>query len=73
MKIASAVPTLCLEQRDTLYASHGGVYRTVDGPQGVVVLGRGEGYAVKNNTRLDHLEVAIPKLREAALEKAKKH
>lgn len=42
-----------------LYASHGGLFRTVDSPAGAVVMGRGEGYAIQNNTRLDELSTAI--------------
>jgi len=42
-----------------LYASHGGLYRTVDGPEGTVVLGRGPGYAIDNNLRLTDLESAV--------------
>ena len=41
-----------------LFASHGGFYRTVNGPQGLVVMGRGDGYAIRNNTRLDSLQTA---------------
>ena len=41
-----------------LYANHGGVYRTVDGPQGRVVLGRGQGYAVSRNLKLADLKVS---------------
>jgi hypothetical protein len=42
-----------------LYASHGGLYRTVDSPAGAVVMGRGEGYAIQGNTRLSELSTAI--------------
>jgi len=45
-----------------LYASHGGLYRTVEGPAGTVVLGRGEGYAIDNNTSLADLTKAVTKL-----------
>jgi hypothetical protein len=34
---------------NALYASHGGLYRTVAGPTGTVVLGRGDGYAIGAN------------------------
>jgi hypothetical protein len=44
---------------NALYASHGGLYRTVDGPKGTVVLGRGEGYAVDKNLALGELETAV--------------
>jgi len=45
-----------------LYASHGGLYRTVEGPKGTVVLGRGEGYAINANTSLKDLGTAVTKL-----------
>ena len=45
---------------NALYASHGGLYRTLEGPKGVpMVLGRGDGYAVDKNLRLDELETAV--------------
>jgi len=42
-----------------LYASHGGLYRTAEGPSGTFVLGRGDGYAVDHNVRLEELEEAV--------------
>lgn len=42
-----------------LYAMHGGLFRTVSGPQGPVVLGRGQGYAVRENLLLDDLDEAV--------------
>jgi hypothetical protein len=42
-----------------LYAAHGGLYRAVEAPSGALVLGRGRGYAVASNVRLDDLEAAI--------------
>jgi len=42
-----------------LYTMHGGLYRTVTGPAGPVVLGRGEGYPVRHNLRLDDLDQAV--------------
>lgn len=42
-----------------LYAMHGGLYRTVEGPQGLVVLGRGEGYALDTNRKLADLDSAV--------------
>jgi len=48
-----------------LYASHGGLYRTVEAPGqngGTVVLGRGEGYAVDANITLESLTKAIETL-----------
>ena len=44
---------------NALYAAHGGVYRTVEGRNGTVVLGRGEGYAVANNIKLADLDKQI--------------
>jgi hypothetical protein len=44
---------------NALYASHGGLYRTVDGPTGTVVLGRGEGYAIESNKSVEALATAI--------------
>ena len=48
-----------------LYAGHGGLFRTVDSPKGTVIMGRGEGYAIENNTRLDELVTAIETVKEA--------
>jgi hypothetical protein len=45
-----------------LWASHGGLFRTVSGPQGAVVLGRGEGYALTTNRKLADLETAVAAL-----------
>jgi hypothetical protein len=47
---------------NALVAAHGGLYRTVEGPRGAAVLGRGEGYAVSANRRLSHLETAVAEL-----------
>jgi hypothetical protein len=52
---------------NALVAAHGGLYRTVDGPRGSAVLGRGEGYAIGANRRVADLETAV-----AALYKAKR-
>jgi len=43
----------------TLYASHGGLYRTYESGKGRVVLGRGEGYAIANNRTLDSLDQEV--------------
>ncbi len=51
---------------NALFAAHGGLYRTVEGPSGTMVLGRGDGYAIGHNVALRQLEVSIPQLREAA-------
>lgn len=42
-----------------LWASHGGLFRTVEGPNGVTVLGRGDGYAVRYNMKVKDLEVGV--------------
>jgi hypothetical protein len=47
---------------NTLVAAHGGLYRTVDGPRGAAVLGRGEGYALGANLRLAELETSLKTL-----------
>ena len=52
-----------------LYASHGSFYRTVEGPQGLVVLGRGEGYAVNKNIQLSSLRSATRSILEEAAKK----
>ena len=44
---------------NALVASHGGLYRVVDGPRGATVLGRGAGYALAANRRMEHLESAV--------------
>jgi hypothetical protein len=44
---------------NALYASHGGLYRTVAGPTGSVVLGRGEGYAIDKNKSVANLQSAV--------------
>ena len=48
-----------------LYAGHGGLFRTVDSPKGTVIMGRGEGYAIQSNTRMDDLVTAIENVKEA--------
>jgi hypothetical protein len=47
---------------DTLWAARGGLYRTVEGPLGPVVLGRGDGFAIPASRKLADLESAIRKL-----------
>jgi hypothetical protein len=44
---------------NALMAAHGGLYRTVDGPHGPAVLGRGEGYAITSNRFVAQLESAV--------------
>jgi len=48
---------------NALYAAHGGLYRTVQGRERTVVLGRGEGYAVRANIPVEDLTRAIAKAR----------
>jgi hypothetical protein len=50
---------------NALIAAHGGLYRTVDGPRGAAVLGRGEGYAVRSNVRMSELESSLEHLYKA--------
>jgi len=45
-----------------LYASHGGLFRTVEGPNGTIVMGRGEGYAIDKNISLQDLGKAVTAL-----------
>jgi hypothetical protein len=47
---------------NALYASHGGLFRTVNAPNGIVVLGRGDGYAIDKNISLEDLDAAITNL-----------
>jgi len=44
---------------NVLMAAHGGLYRTVEGPRGPAVLGRGQGYAITSNRYLAQLESAV--------------
>ena len=46
-----------------LYANHGGLYQTVEGPKGSMVLGRGQGYAVSKNVRVTDLEASVKQIR----------
>ena len=48
-----------------LYAGHGGLFRTVDSPKGTVIMGRGEGYAIQSNTRMEDMITAIENVKEA--------
>ena len=58
---------------NAIVASHGGLYRTVDGPKGSTVLGRGEGYAVNANIKLTSLEDAVGTLHRAKLQQKGKN
>jgi len=49
---------------NALYAAHGGLFRTVEGRSGTVVLGRGDGYAVANNIKLAQLDSQVTKIDE---------
>jgi len=44
---------------NALVAAHGGLYRVVEGPRGATVLGRGEGYALRANLRVEQLGSAL--------------
>ena len=54
---------------NALVASHGGLFRTVPGPSGATVLGRGEGYAVDRNIRAADLSRAVRRLHQEKLER----
>jgi hypothetical protein len=47
-----------------LYASHGGLYRTFDSGGKVIIQGRGEGYAIENNSVREDLSVRMRAVRE---------
>src|SRR5262245_8767353 len=49
---------------NALVAAHGGLYRVVEGPRGAAVLGRGEGFAIRSNQRMETLETAVRTLKE---------
>jgi hypothetical protein len=44
---------------NALFAWHGGLYRTFEAPKGVIVQGRGAGYAVPQNLTLEDLRSRI--------------
>ena len=48
---------------NVFYAAHGGLFRTVDGPRGTTVLGRGAGYAVSRNVNVVTLGTQIRTIR----------
>ena len=48
---------------NALMAMHGGIYRTVSGPTSTVALGRGDGYAIRYNTKVSDLTTAIRDIR----------
>ena len=54
---------------NALFAAHGGLFRTQDGPQGTVVMGRGDGYAVRKNTAIADLDTAVTTIRQAQKQK----
>jgi hypothetical protein len=53
---------------NALYASHGGLFRTIAGRKGTVVQGRGEGYAIANNVKLTTLDAQITAIDKAQRE-----
>lgn len=42
-----------------VYASMGGIFRTVDTKKGTVALGKGEGFAIENNVRISSLKAEM--------------
>ena len=54
-----------------LYASHGSLFRTVEGPTGTVVMGRGDGYAIDKNMSVDNLRKATRSILDAQAKKQK--
>lgn len=52
-----------------LYASHGSLFRTAKGPNGLVVLGRGNGYAINKNMKLSSLRTASRTILDQAAKK----
>ena len=49
---------------NALYASHGGIFRTVKGRKGMVVMGKGDGYAISSNIGLTQLDAKITEIAE---------
>ena len=47
---------------NALYASHGGLYRVVESRKGDVVLGKGEGYAIASNIKVQQLDDQVSEL-----------
>lgn len=47
---------------NALYAARGGLYRQVKGRKGEVVLGRGKGFAIENNIKLNALNQRVESL-----------
>lgn len=53
---------------NALHAAHGGLYRTVEGRQGTVVLGRGQGYAISDNVKVSAIDTRITAIDKAQRE-----
>ena len=49
---------------NAMMAAHGGLYRTLQGPSSATVLGRGAGYAIKRNVRLNDLDADVTRIFE---------
>jgi len=49
---------------NSLSCAHGGLYRTVEGTKDTLILGRGKGYAVSQNTKLGALDTKVASLRK---------
>lgn len=52
---------------NALEAMHGGLYRTIGAGESEVVLGRGQGYAVSSNVRVNDLSGAVHRLHQAKI------
>ena len=52
-----------------LYASHGSLFRTAKSPNGLVVLGRGPGYAIDKNVSVTNLRTASRTILDAEAKK----
>ena len=50
---------------NALYASHGGLYPTIQAGGQTVVQGRGDGYAVRENATIVNLEERVQEIRES--------
>jgi hypothetical protein len=53
------------QEANAVYAAHAGLYRTIEGRKGTVVLGHGSGCAVPSNIALDTLDKQITTIRKA--------
>ena len=65
LKVATGGTTGSSLAQAGYYLVAGGLFRTVDGPEGSLVLGRGEGYALARNTALGDLDRRIEEIQAA--------